>query len=100
MTAALHERTLKDPAGFWAEAAQTIDWYREWDRVCDSTRGPFYRWFPGAEVNTCYNAVDRHVAGGRSGQPALVYDSPVTGTIATLTYGELLDRVAVFVPRG
>jgi propionyl-CoA synthetase len=87
---------LKDPEGFWAEAAQTIDWYRGWDRVCDSSRAPFYRWFPGAEVNTCHNAVDRHVAAGRSDQPALIYDSPVTGTSLTITYRELLDRVAGF----
>jgi propionyl-CoA synthetase len=92
----VHERSLKDPEGFWAEAAQTIDWYRTWDRVCDDSRAPFYRWFPGAEVNTCYNALDRHVARGRSAQPALIYDSPVTGTVSTLTYGELLERVSGF----
>ena len=92
----VHERSLKDPDGFWAEAAQSIDWYGRWDRVCDESRAPFYRWFPGAEVNTCYNAIDRHVARGRSAQPAVIYDSPVTGTVSTLTYGELLDRVSGF----
>jgi propionyl-CoA synthetase len=92
----VHERSLKDPDGFWAEAAQAIDWYRKWDRVCDRSRAPFYRWFTGATVNTCYNALDRHVAGGRSAQPALIYDSPVTGTVSVLTYGELLDKVAAF----
>src|SRR5690349_5514612 len=92
----VHERSLRDPDGFWGEAAQTIDWYRTWDRVCDDSRAPFYRWFSGAEVNTCYNALDRHVAGGRSGQPALIYDSPVTGAVDVLTFRELLEKVAVF----
>jgi propionyl-CoA synthetase len=87
---------LRDPEAFWTEAAETIDWYRRWDRVCDSSRAPFYRWFAGARVNTCYNALDRHVAAGRSDQPALIYDSPVTGTSLTLTFRELLDRVAGF----
>ena len=92
----VHERSLKDPAGFWAEAAESIEWYRKWDRVCDDSRAPFYRWFAGAEVNTCYNALDRHVVRGRADQPALIYDSAVTGTVQTLTFRELLDRVAEF----
>ncbi len=93
---AIHARSLSDPEGFWAEAAGAIDWYSPWDRVRDDARAPFYRWFPGAEVNSCFNAVDRHVAAGRGDQPALIYDSPVTGTIATLTFRELLDRVSIF----
>src|SRR5262245_28360085 len=93
---AIRNRSLKDPEGFWAEAAEAIDWDAKWDRVCDGSRAPFFRWFPGARVNTCYNALDRHVAAGRADQPALIYDSPVTGTIATFTYRELLDEVAVF----
>jgi len=92
----VHERSLKDPAGFWAEVAGSIDWYRKWDRVCDDSRAPFYRWFAGAELNTCYNALDRHVARGRAEQPALIYDSPVTGTVQTLSFRELLDSVAGF----
>jgi propionyl-CoA synthetase len=92
----VHERSLKDPDGFWAEAAAAIDWFTKWDRVCDRSRPPFYRWFPGATVNSCYNALDRHVAGTRASQPALIYDSPVTGTIRVLTYRELLDQVAMF----
>ena len=92
----IRNRSLKDPEGFWAEAAEAIDWYAKWDRVCDGARAPFYRWFPGAEVNTCHNALDSHVAAGRADQPALIYDSPVTGTVATLTYRELLDKVSVF----
>src|SRR5262245_22461911 len=92
----VHARSLKDPDGFWAEAAAKIDWFTKWDRVCDRSRAPFYRWFTGASVNTCYNALDRHVVGTRASQAALIYDSPITGTIATLTYRELLDKVSVF----
>jgi propionyl-CoA synthetase len=92
----VHQRSLNDPEGFWAEAAERIDWYARWNRVRDDSNAPFYRWFSGAEVNTCYNALDRHVARGRASQLALVYDSPVTGTIDTLTFRELLDRVSAF----
>ena len=84
----------RDPEGFWADAAAGIDWFRRWDRVLDDSRAPhFYRWFAGAETNTCHNAVDRHVAAGRGAQAALIYDSPVTGTIETVTYADLLARV-------
>ena len=85
---------VKDPEGVWADAAEAIHWYRRWERVLDSSRTPFYRWFPGGMVNTCYNALDRHVEHGRADQLALVYDSPVTGTIKTFTYRELLNEVA------
>ena len=91
-----HKRSLQDPAAFWAEAAEDIHWYRRWDRVLDDSNPPFYRWFPGGIVNTCYNAVDRHVESGRADQLALVHDSPVTGATTTLTYAELQDRVARF----
>jgi len=91
-----HKRSLQDPAAFWAEAAEDIHWYRRWDRVLDDSNPPFYRWFPGGMVNTCYNAVDRHVESGRADQLALVHDSPVTGATATLTYAELQDQVARF----
>ncbi len=89
-----YRRSLEDPEGFWGEAARDIDWTKPWDRVLDDSRPPFYRWFAGGELNTCYNALDRHVAGGRADQPALIYDSPVTGTVARYTYSELTDRVA------
>ena len=85
-----------DPEGFWAEAAEDIEWVTRWDRVLDTSRPPFARWFVGAEVNTCYNALDRHVATGRGDQAALVYDSPVSETVRTLTYRELLAEVARF----
>ena len=92
----LHRRSLQDPDEFWAAAAEDIHWYRRWDRILDDSNPPFYRWFPGGVVNTCYNAVDRHVQSGRADQLALVHDSPVTGTVTSLTYAELQDRVARF----
>ena len=91
---AVFERSLRDPEGFWGEAAEAVSWCRRWDRVLDDTRAPFYRWFAGAEINTCYNAVDLHVETGRGAQPALLYDSPVTGRKARLTYAELRDATA------
>jgi len=93
---AIWERSLRDPEGFWGEAAEALHWDRRWDRVLDASRPPFYRWFTGGLLNTCYNAVDRHVAAGRGGQAALIHDSPVTGTIRTLTYAELQEEVARF----
>ena len=92
----VYKRSLQDPEGFWAEAAEGISWSRKWDRVLDSSTPPFYRWFSGAEMNTCYNAVDRHVEAGLGGQVALIYDSPVTNTIEKYTYSELQVMVARF----
>src|SRR5216110_1901079 len=89
----VYAQWVKDPEGFWAEAGDAIHWNKRWDRVLDSSRAPFYRWFPGGVVNTCYNALDWHVEHGRGDQPALVYDSPVTGTIKTFTFRELLSEV-------
>jgi propionyl-CoA synthetase len=93
---ALYQRSLTDPEGFWAEAAQDLHWYKKWDRVLDDSRKPFYRWFPGGLFNTCYNALDRHVENGRADQAALIYDSPVTDTARTYTYHQLRDEVARF----
>src|SRR5690606_3187517 len=73
-----------------------IDWLKPWERVIDDSAKPIYRWFAGAEVNTCYNALDRHVEGGRADQLALIYDSPVTNTVKQFTYRELRDEVARF----
>src|SRR5437879_3320619 len=91
-----YRRSLEDPNGFWAEAAEQIHWERRWDRVLDDSRTPFYRWFSGGVLNTCYNALDRHVDAGRADQLALIYDSPVTETIKRYTYRELRDAVARF----
>ena len=90
----IHARSLADPEAFWGEAAEAIHWERRWDRVLDASRAPFYRWFPGGVTNTCYNALDRHVEGGRADQLALIYDSPITGAVERFTYRELRDRVA------
>ena len=84
----------KDPRAFWAEAAQDIHWFKTWDQVLDDSRAPFYRWFPGAQTNTCYNAVDRHVEAGRGSQAAIIYDSPITDTIRSISYSELQTQVA------
>ena len=89
-----HRRSLERPEEFWAQAAEAIDWERRWDRVLDASRPPFYRWFPGARLNTCWNAVDRHVAAGRGDCIALIWDSPVTGQVRHFTYRELRDEVA------
>ena len=92
----LYTRSLDDPEGFWAEAAEDVHWYKRWDKVLDDSRQPFYQWFKGGVVNSCYNALDLHVTNGRGDQLALVYDSPVTDTIKAFTYRELLDQVARF----
>jgi propionyl-CoA synthetase len=91
-----YRRALEDPEGFWGEQAALLHWERRWDRVLDGSRAPFYRWFAGGRINTCYNALDRHVEQGRGEQAALIYDSPVTGSIARWSYRELRDRVAQF----
>jgi propionyl-CoA synthetase len=91
-----YDRSMRDPAGFWAEAAEDIDWYERWDTVLDKTRPPFYRWFSGGSLNTSYNALDRHVEAGRGDQKALVYDSAMTGSVRSYTYRELRDAVALF----
>ena len=92
----IYARSLAEPEAFWAEAAEGIDWEKRWDRVLDDSRPPFNRWFVGAEVNTCHNALDRHVAAGRGAQTALIYDSPVTGTVRSFTYAELQALAARF----
>ncbi|MBL8672451.1 MAG: propionyl-CoA synthetase [Alphaproteobacteria bacterium] len=92
--AAMHARSLERPDDFWAEQAAAIDWEKRWTEVLDSSRPPFFRWFKGGELNTCWNAIDRHVAGGRGDQAALIYDSPVTSTIRSYTYKELRGHVS------
>jgi propionyl-CoA synthetase len=90
------KRSIEDPNGFWGEAAEAISWYKKWDKVLDDSKAPFYRWFVGGELNTCYNALDRHVEGGRADQLALIYDSPVTDQVQKFTYRELRDIVSRF----
>jgi propionyl-CoA synthetase len=90
----VHARSLADPEGFWAEAAREIDWIKPADKIFDPDMGVYGRWFAGAVVNTCYNALDRQVAGGRADQLALIHDSPLTGTVTKYTYAEMLHEVA------
>ena len=82
------------PEAWWAEAAEALDWDRAPDRGFDAQSGLFGAWFPGGELNVCHNCLDRHVDAGRGAQPALIYDSPVTGTVRSFTYAELRDRTA------
>ncbi|MBW6434658.1 propionyl-CoA synthetase [Actinoplanes hulinensis] len=91
-----YERSIADPAGFWRDAAELIDWHAPPDRILDDSEAPIFRWFPGATLNTCHNALDRHVHGGRGDQVALIHDSPVTGAARSYTYRELRDEVATF----
>ncbi|KKM83298.1 hypothetical protein LCGC14_1310880, partial [marine sediment metagenome] len=90
------ERSINDPNGFWGEIAENCHWYKKWDSVLDDSNKPFYRWFVGGEINSCYNALDIHIENGRGEQNALIYDSPVTDTIKKFTYLELRDNVATF----
>jgi propionyl-CoA synthetase len=92
----VYRRSLEDPEAFWAEAAEAIDWDAPPERVLDDARAPLYRWFTGGRLNTCHNALDRHVEGGRADQLALVYDSPVAEARVAYTYRELRDLVARF----
>ena len=83
-----------DPEGFWMEQAKAIDWDTPPTRALNDTKAPLYEWFTDARVNTCYNAVDRHVKKGRADQAAIIYDSPITGVKDTITYAQLKDKVA------
>ncbi len=99
MTSSYHDafhRWRCDPEGFWAEAAQDIDWFRPAKKVFDPAAGVHGRWFSGAACNTCLNALDRHVIAGRGSQPAIIYDSPLAGIKRTFSYAELLDEVSTF----
>src|SRR6476469_7733800 len=90
---AVHARSLADPEGFWGEAAREIDWIEPAKKVFDPSMGLYGRWFAGAVVNTCHNALDRHVANGRADQIALIHDSPLAGGITKFTYAQMLDEV-------
>ena len=92
-----YARSINDPNGFWGDVAEDIRWIKKWDKVLDDSNPPFYRWFTGGIVNTCYNALDRHVDEGNGDRLAMIYDSPVTGgTVRKYTYRELRDEVAKF----
>jgi len=85
-----------DPQAFWAEAAHDVAWMEPYTRILNDENPPFYRWFEGGKINTCHNAIDVHVENGRGDQPALIYDSPVTNTKASFTYGEMQKKIAGF----
>src|SRR6266576_4278305 len=88
----IYARSRRDPEGFWAEAARDIDWYEPAKKVFDPNAGVYGHWFVGAACNTCFNAVDRHVVAGRGAQPAIIYDSPVTGLKQTISYAALQTK--------
>ena len=90
-----YNRSMNDPEGFWADAAEAVSWVKKWDSVISSPKPEFYRWFEGAQMNTCYNAIDRHIESGRKDQIAIIYDSPVTDVVKKITYGELLTAVSL-----
>lgn len=92
----LFDASINDPTAFWADAANGVTWTKPPQRILDDSNPPFYRWFPDAELNTCANALDRHLEDGRGEQPALIYDSAVTDTKRVYTYTELLDQTARF----
>ena len=92
--AELFERARREPERYWADAAEAVHWDTRWDTVLDRSRPPYYRWFVGGRLNTCFNALDAHIERGRGKQLALIYDSPVTNTVAHFTYDALRDEVA------
>ena len=92
----LYTQALRDGPAFWAQAAEAIHWDRPFNRVLDESQAPLYRWFAGGEINTCYNAIDRHVQFGRGAQPAVIWESPMTGSQRVLTFAVLQTEVAQF----
>ena len=93
----IYARAHNQPELFWEEAAEEIHWYKKWDKVLDRSNPPFYRWFPGGAVNTCYDALDRHIdEKGHGDRLALIYDSPVTDKLRRFSYAELRQEVALF----
>ena len=90
----VYEGWKNDPEAFWMQVAEAIDWDRKPSRALNEENAPLYTWFDDGMVNTCWNAIDRHVEAGRGAQVAIIHDSPVTGTVHKITYGELKNRVA------
>ena len=93
---AAYARSVNDPSGFWGDAAQLVDWVEPPQTVLDDSNPPFYRWFTGGKLNTCFNAVDRQVLAGHGDRTALIYDSAVSPGSRSLTYAELQEQVAAF----
>jgi propionyl-CoA synthetase len=92
----LHKHSLTSPEEYWGSISRDIHWSKSPDVILDVSNPPFYRWFQGGQLNTCYNCVDRHVEGGFGDELAIIYDSPVTNTIRKITYKELSQNVNTF----
>ena len=92
----VYQESVNEKENFWKSAAQAVHWFKQPETILDTSNSPFNRWFADGEINACYNALDVHVASGRGDQAAIIYDSPVTDTKQTITYQELLERVAKF----
>lgn len=90
----LYDQSINNPNEFWREASNAVDWYRKPTKILDDSKAPLYRWFSDGEMNTCYNAIDRHIEQGRGEQNAIIYDSPVTNTVKKYTYNALRDEVS------
>jgi len=87
-----YDNWKNDPASFWEKKAKNIHWTKKWDKVLDKSDPRSWSWFPGGELNTCYNCLDIHIANGNGDKNALIYDSPITDTKKSYTYNELLDK--------
>lgn len=91
-----YDESINSPDSFWDRAAGEITWYKKYSKVLDDSNKPFYRWFVGGELNTCYNALDYHIEQGRGDQTAVIYDSPATGVVEKISYKDFRDAVARF----
>lgn len=92
----VYQRAQENPEKFWGDAADAVQWYKKPTTILDDSNSPFNKWYPDGEINACYNAVDFHVENGRAEQAAIIYDSPVTDNVQTITYAELQEKVASF----
>ena len=89
--------SIERPRRFWARQSEKINWFHSPENILTQDDRGFYRWFEGGKLNTCYLALDQHVINGRGNQPALIYDSPVTGKKQSFTYKQLLEQTSLFV---
>jgi propionyl-CoA synthetase len=92
----VYTESVTKPDVFWGKASEEVKWVKKWDKVLDDSKKPFYRWFVGGELNTCYNALDYHVENGRGDQTAIIHDSPVTNSVTKISYKDLLEQVSKF----
>jgi len=92
----LYKASIADPEKFWGEAAKDVKWFSPYKKVLDISNPPFYRWFVEGKINTCFNAVDRHVEEGNGSRTAIIYDSPVTSKKISFSYSEVKKIVSTF----